>query len=135
MAIIYDSRVQEGFTYTPVDQRGDKNPFSVTIKPIASRDMIKLQDNLLQRDNEDKISLKTGTYNLKACKLGIVNWSGILDKDSVEIQMKKDFDGYISDSSLDIIPTRYFDEIAGVIIHVSQDPKAIDTYLETPAKK
>lgn len=130
MAIVYDSRLQEGFAYTPVDQRGDKNPFSVKIKPIASRDLVKLQDNLLQRDMEDKISLKTGTYNLKACKIGIIDWTGMLDKDGAEIKMKKDFDGAISDASLDIIPTRYFDEIAGVIIHVSQDAKAIDMYTE-----
>lgn len=131
MAIVYDARVQEGFTYTPVDQRGDTDPFTVVIKPISSRDLIKLQDNLLQRDIEDKISLKTGTYNLKACKLGIISWSGIRDADGKEILIKKDFDGLVSDTSLDILPTRYFDELSGVIVHVSQDPKAVNIYTDT----
>ena len=57
MAIVYDTKIQEGFKYIPGDQRSDSDPFTVVIKPISSRDLNKLQDNLLQRDAEDKISL------------------------------------------------------------------------------
>lgn len=129
MAIVYDTKIQEGFKYIPGDQRSDSDPFTVVIKPISSRDLIKLQDNLLQRDSEDKISLKTGSYNIKACKLGITSWSGIKDVNGNDLIMKKDLDGLISDASLDMIPTRYFDEISAVVVHVSQDPKAVNIYL------
>ena len=125
MAIIYDTKLTEGFDYIPVDQREDKKPFSVKLKPIASRELIKLQDNLLQRDSEDKISLKTGSYNLAACKLAILGWSNITDRAGKEIKPEFSKDGRILDKSLDYLPTKYFDEIANVAISVSNDPSMI----------
>ena len=135
MAIVFDSRLEEGFDYIPVDQRGDAEPFSVKIKTIASRDLVKLQDNLLQRDNEDKISLRTGSYNLAACKLAIIGWSNMNDRDGKAIEPEFSRDGKVLDKSLDYLPTKYFDEIANVAISISNDPSMIDLFTEPKVTK
>lgn len=128
--LVYNKELVEGFTYIPLDQRGDAEPFKLTIRPISSRDLAKLQDNLLIRDMEDKISMRTGSYNLSVCKLSIIGWENMTDGDAKEIKMLRDADGRISDKMLDILPIRYFDEVAGVAVHVSQDPSSVKYYTD-----
>lgn len=130
MAIIFNKGLKHGFKYIPLDQKGDSEPFYVTIKPIQSRDLIRLQDNVILRDSEDKISMRTGSYNLNVCKLAVVGWGNLVDVDGNQVSIKIGVDGRVLDESLDLIPARYFDEIATVALHVSQDPSAIKQYEE-----
>lgn len=127
MAVIYDKNL-EGFYYTLQDQKGDDNPFKVKLQIIKSQELVKLQDGLLQRGEDDSLSLKTGSFSVAMCKASIIGWSGMLDKDSKDVPCELDPAGRISESCLDMIPAGYFEEIAHVASMTSQDPASIQLY-------
>ena len=127
MAITYNPEL-EGFYYTLEDQRKDKNPFKVKLKTIPSKDLVKMQDGLLQRTQDDTLSLKTGSYSVTICKASIVDWQGMLDIKGKPVECKLDPSGLISDKCLNMIPANYFEEISNVASLVSQDPANLQLF-------
>jgi hypothetical protein len=128
MAIIYDKTLEEGFKYISEDQRSEKVPFYVVIKPIDSVRLVTLEDGLLKRDADNSLSLSTGSYNVSLCKNAIVGWGGLQDAKGKDLEIQLDPRGYISNESLSKIPTMYINDIANVIASVSQDSANIQIF-------
>lgn len=130
MALVFDRKITEGFPYTPESQRGIKNPFVVTIKPIDSVRLVQLEDGLLKRGADNSLSISSGSYNVSLCVNGVSGWINMLDEKGKDIKITRGADGYISTESLKYLPTELITEIASVIAAVSQDPSKIQVYTE-----
>lgn len=128
MALVFNKDLEEGFEYIPEEQRGEKNPFKVVIKPIDSVRLVTLEDGLLKRSQDNSLSISTGTYNVSLCNNAITGWDGLNDAKGKTIKIDLDPKGYISTASLSKLPTSLITEIAGVIASVSQDPSTIQLF-------
>lgn len=128
MAITFNKKLAEGFTYVIEDEKGEKKPFSVIINPIDSVRLVTLEDGLLKRSQDNSLSIATGSYNVSMCRNAITGWQNLTDPDGKEINITLDTKGYISLESLEMLPTSAINEIAGVIVSVSQDPKNIQLF-------
>jgi len=125
MALVHNPQLK-GFDYTPLDQLGEDNPFTLKLKTLTPRALIILQDSIIARDSKGSTIVQSGAYSVGVCLQGIVGWSGIEDTDSKEVKIKLEGAGTISPKSLDSIPHTYYEEIASIIIAVSQDPASVD---------
>jgi hypothetical protein len=128
MALVYNSKLVEGFTYIPESQVNDTNPFSVIIKPIDSVRLVTLEDGLLKRGQDNSLSISTGSYNVSLLRNSITGWSNMSDAKGTAIKMVTDIKGYISTESLSMLPTALITEIANVVAAVSQDPSKIQLF-------
>lgn len=129
MAIVYNKQLTEGFKYIPEDQRDDKKPFSVTIKPIDSVRLVTLEDGLLKRGQDNSLSISTGSYNVSLCKNALIGWDNMTDEKGKALDIDLEATGYISNDSLSNLPTALITEIAGVIAASSQDPSNIQLFI------
>lgn len=130
MAIVFNKELAEGFNYIVESERGDKKPFSVTIQPIDSVRLVTLEDGLLKRDQNNSLSISTGSYNVSLCRNSIIGWDNMNGADGKTIKIQLDPKGYISEASLSMLPTALITEIAGVIASTSQDPSTIQVFTE-----
>lgn len=130
MAITYNNELEDGFVYVPLDQRGEKDPFTVTIKPMESVVQTKLQDGLLLRDDTAGVSIRSGSFNIGVLSNSIIDWSGIVDNTGKPIKIRLDRSGFITEASLNKIPATYFEELAGVSNSVSQDPATLQLFVD-----
>ena len=127
-------RKEKEYKYIPVSERGQKDPFTVYIKPLGVRQMAKLEDNYVVIKEGDGVSLQQGAYNTKALKNGIDRWENLKDEDGKEYFVEKNGKGEVLDSSLDLLPPTILAEIANVIISVSKFPEDADTFLGNDKK-
>lgn len=132
MAITYNPLL-EGFDYIPLDQRQDPQPFKVTLKTITSKELLRMQDGLLQKTADDALTLKSGTFAVNVCKASIINWDNLLDKTGKQEKIDLDASGTISFDALNKLPIYYFEEIANVVTTVSQDASTLKLFV--PEKK
>ena len=130
MALVFNNALKEGFKYIIESDKGEKNPFSVTINPIDSVRLVQLEDGLLKRGTDNTLSIATGSYNVSLCVNSIVGWEGMADENGKPIEIVKDIKGFIAIQSLEQLPTAIITEVAGVIASVSQDPKNIQLFSE-----
>jgi hypothetical protein len=126
--LVYNPQI-EGFNYIPMAEKGEEVPFSVKLKTVNSIELAQLTDGLLQRSADDNVSLRTGSYNVGICKSGIIGWAGMTDVNGKEISITLTRNGTIDDASLNKIPAPMFEEIAGVIASVSQDPATLQLFI------
>lgn len=131
MAIVFNTELAEGFTYIVESEKGEKKPFSVTIKPIDSVRLVTLEDGLLKRGQDNSLSISTGSYNVSLCRNSITGWDNMNDNKGKAIPLVTDVKGYISEASLEMLPTSLITEIAGVIASVSQDPSTIQLFTDS----
>ena len=130
MAIVFNEDLVEGFEYTPEDQKGAKDAFSITLQPIDSVRLVTLEDGLLKRSQDNSLSISTGSYNVSLCRNAIKGWTNLNDGKGKAIKIELDVKGYISEHSLAMVPTNLITEIAGVIASVSQDPQTIQMFVD-----
>ena len=130
MAIVFNKELAEGFTYIVESERGNKKPFSVIIQPIDSVRLVTLEDGLLKRDQNNSLSISTGSYNVSLCRNSIIGWGNMNGVDGKAINIQLDPKGYISEASLSMLPTALITEVAGVIASTSQDPSTIQVFTE-----
>jgi len=128
MAIVFNKQLIEGFNYVVESERGDKKPFTVTLKTIDSVRLVTLEDGIFKRSADESVSLATGSYNVSLCLNSVTGWDNLNDVDGKAIPIELDPKGYISSESLAIIPTTLITEIAGVIAATSQDPSTIQLF-------
>lgn len=128
MALVFNKALEEGFKYIPESQKGEKKPFSVTVQPIDSVRLVTLEDGLLKRDQNNSLSISTGSYNVSLCRNSIIAWEGMQDAEGKDIKIQLDPKGYISNESLSKVPTALITEIANIIAETSQDPSAIQLH-------
>lgn len=129
MALVY-KRVKD-YNYTPLDERGEENPFSITFVPLSTRAMATLEDGYVTIKGEESISIHQGTYNYKAVKTALKKWENLTDDMGKPIKLKITSKNEVADESLDMLPSAVLSEIAAVIINVSKYPEGADTFLGT----
>jgi len=136
MALIIKRNAYETIhTYVVLAEREAKDPFTVEIKLIKSKDMAKLDDGLTQINNDQSVTLCSGSYNFNLLKKGLVNWKNLVDENNNEVPIIKNTDGTVKDESLSNIPIFIINEIADLIATASRNPEAIDALIpKTDAK-
>jgi len=116
------------YKYIPIMERGEKDPFTVEIRPLTSKELIEIEDKMIKMNKDESISIATGTYHWEVCKKGIVDWSNFLDENNKEIQIKKNIYG-VEDEILNLLPISLITEIGNVIVGISKDPENAKIYL------
>ena len=122
-------KVNDTYKYIPLSERGEENPFTVTIRRLPPREFTILEDKMAKINQDESISFTTGSFNWAVIKKGIVDWENIFDEDGKPIYPAKNGKGELLDESLDILPLDIIAEIAGTIVSISKDPDNIDLYL------
>jgi len=133
MAIVVNSTPKEGHKFVPVSQRGEKEPFTVSVKPLDSRDLLELEDEVVVKKGGDTVFLASGAYAFKVVKRCLVSWENISDDKGKAIILKKDVSGQASDESVGMIPSDLISEISGAITAISRDPSTFQLYFSFEA--
>jgi hypothetical protein len=124
---LFVSRSKE-YTFVPFSERGKDDAFTVVISSLDSKVLALLDDGYVIFGGEESITLKQGTYNLKALKYGIKSWSNLTDGET-DYPIKKNAKGEVLDECLALLPPAVIAEIANAIVAVSKFPENADTIL------
>ena len=135
MALVVKSGAQETLKYVISGERAEKKPFSVTLQVIKTRVFAGIEDIITKVNQDQSITINTGTYNYRVAKVGILDWDNMVDDKGKQIAMEVNADLSVKDESLDLIPTAILGEIADVISTISRNPALIDTFIETAKDK
>lgn len=127
MALIARKK-QETYSYIPLIERGEENPFTVKIRRLLPKEFTFIEDKMARINADQTISFTTGTYNWEIAKHGIVGWENLLDENNKPIKPVIGSDG-ITDDSLNLLPPEVITEIAGVIVAITKDPDNAEMYL------
>ena len=130
MAIQVKVTPKEGYKFVPVSQRDEKeeNPFFVYVKPLGSRDMLQLEDEVVVKKGEDTVFLASGSFAFKVVQKSILGWSGIEDEEGKEIPLRNDISGVASEESVSRIPSELVTEISNAVSAISRDPSMYQLY-------
>lgn len=115
--------------FVPFSERGQENPFTVTIRPMDARVLAKLDDGYVTFVNDEGVTLQQGTYNLKAVKYGVVSWKNLNDEDGKEYKVAKNAKGEILDECIGMLPSHIVSELATAIISLSKYPDSAEALL------
>ena len=128
MALKLSKNKIKTFKYITGDQREEKLPFTLTVKPLTPKEYATIEDNIIKVNKDESVSFTTGTFNWQICKRGILDWENFLNDKNIQIKPKKEFDE-VSDASLNQLPYDYITEIANVIVGITKDPDNANLYL------
>jgi len=117
------------YEFVPLSERGESEPFTVTIKVLPPRQFTILEDKMAKINQDESISFTTGTFNWSVIKKGLVDWDNMLDEDGKQIRAAKNGKGELLDESLDLLPLDIITEIANTIVSISKDPDNADLFL------
>jgi len=128
MALITKNKTfDDTYEYTPVNQRGEEKPFSVTFKRIPLDVLAVLQDEAVALSQSGTYTINVNSQYLKTLKYALTGWKNVNDgKKDIKFRIVH---GEASDESLGIIPPELRAEIASIIIEVSKDPANADVIL------
>ncbi len=116
------------YEYVPLIERGEKNPFTVTVRRLTPKEFSFIEDKMARINQDQSVSFTTGTFNWEIVKKGIVGWTNLLDEDGKEVKPVK-VEGGIADSSLNLLPMDIITELANVIVGLTKDPDNAHLYL------
>lgn len=128
--LVYNPKI-EGYFYTPQSQKEKniKKPFRVKLKVLDVEEIAKLQDMLITR-TQTEVKNNYGMYCVEVCFKGISDWENIEDTDGNQVLMIKTPSGLISKESLNKIPYQMIEEIATVIMSVSEKPENLKVFAD-----
>jgi hypothetical protein len=130
MPLVVSTKKDESFEYVPVLFRGDEEPFTVKIKRIDARSFAKLEDGLTKINQEDStISFASGSFNWNVVKRGVLGWSNVTDENGALLKFKKDANGFMDDSSIEVLPLDIISEIATTIASITRTPEHTALFL------
>ena len=129
MAIKVSQGKTKTYKYVPLSEREDEKPFSVTIRPLSSRELAILEDKLIKVSKDETISFNSGSFNWDVCKHGIVDWENLTDEKGKQVAIKVK-DGLVTDESLNKLPLYIITEVAGVITSISKDPENAELFIK-----
>lgn len=135
MALVVKSGAQETLKYVISGERGETKPFTVTLQVIKTRVFAGIEDIITKVNQDQSITINTGTYNYRVAKVGITDWVNMLDEKGKQVKLELNADASVKDESLDMIPTAILGEIADVISTISRNPALIETFVETAKDK
>lgn len=128
MALIVNSVPQEGHKFVPSSQKGQENPFTVYLKPLDSRDLLALEDEVVVKKGEDTVFLASGSYAFKVVQKTLQSWENINDEDGQEHKLSKGITGEASVESVGLIPAEIITEISNAISAISRDPSTFQLF-------
>lgn len=128
MALVVNSAPQGGHKFIPISQRDEESPFTVYLKPLDSRDLLKLEDEVVVKKNDDTVFLASGSYSFKVVQKTLQSWTNILDDDGEPYILNRDMSGEASLESVGLIPAEMITEISNAISAISRDPAAFQIY-------
>jgi len=128
MAII-STTLPKTLKFTPLSERGEEKPFSLSIRALPPRQFSILEDKMAKINNDESISFTTGSFNWAVIKAGIMDWENLLTEDGTQIKPTKNSKGEVEDNSLDLLPLEIIVEVANTIVSISKDPDNVDLYL------
>jgi len=126
MALKVNNIPSKGYKYIPKSEEGVENPFAVWIKPLQTRDLLDLEDRMVQRDGES-VFIAQGIFSLRTAQQGIVAWENINDDKGNAINLESE-NGVASEESIANIPADMITEIAGVVNAITRDPSSIQIF-------
>jgi hypothetical protein len=133
MAIIAQPKNLLTYDYTPMTERGDKKPFTVTVKRLTTKEYTFIEDKIARFNQDQSITFNTGTFNWEIVKKGLVDWKNLIDGDGKPIKIVIGSEGVL-DSSLNLLPLDIISEIATLIVNITKDPENIESYLGEDSK-
>jgi hypothetical protein len=133
MAIKCSVTPDKGHKYIPLAERGSENPFTVWIKPLGARDLLELEDMVVQKKAGDVMILASGIFAFRIVQRAIVDWENLIDDSNKQIKPIFSIDGVVSDESLSRLPAAIINEISNIVSHISKDPSQIQILLDSDA--
>lgn len=127
MAIVINSTPVTGYKYIPQSEKGTKDPFAVWIRPLATRDLLDLEDKMVQRQ-DDNVIIAQGIFSFRVVQQGLVNWENMLDHDDKPIECKPGADNIVPEDVVAFLPADMITEIAGVLNAITRDPSNIQIF-------
>ena len=128
MALVINSAPATGHKFIPASQKGLEDPFTVYLKPLDSRDLLMLEDEVVVKKGEDTLFLASGSYAFKVVQKTLRDWENIVDTEGKPEVLRKDISGEASAESVGIIPSELITEISNAISAVSRDPGSYQLY-------
>ena len=128
MALVINSVPQSGHKFIPSSQKGQENPFTVYLKPLDSRALLTLEDEVVVKKGEDTVYLASGSYAFKVLQKTLVSWENINDEDGLPHVLVKDASGDASAESVGLIPSDLITEISNAISAISRDPSTFQLF-------
>lgn len=121
--LVYTKKL-DGYFYTPQSQKdeGIEKPFKVKLKVLSVEEVAQLQDILVTR-TATEVKSNYGMHFIQACYKGITAWENMEDTEGKPLAMTKSITGTIDAEALNMIPYAMIEEIATVILSVSENPK------------
>jgi len=128
MALVVNSAPQGGHKFIPSSQKGEEKPFTVYLKPLDSRDLLKLEDEVVIKKGDDTVFLASGSYAFKVVQKTLQSWENIVDDNGEPYVLSRDVNGEASLESVGLIPAEMITEISNAISAISRDPAAFQIY-------
>jgi len=116
------------FEYIPNSQKGEKDPFTVSLKRLSPKEYALIEDKLIQYHQDEVMTFSTSITNFTAVQNSLINWKNMLGEDNKPISPKFN-NGLLDEKSLELIPMPMITEIANVVVGISKDPENADQYL------
>ena len=127
MAITVNATPTKGYKYIPLSERESEQPFTVYIRPLITRDLLDLEDRMIQRKGEE-VMVAQGIFSFRIAQQGIIAWENILDEEGKQVTLNSTLDGTPDDGSIGKIPVEYLLEISSVISAITRDPANIQIF-------
>ena len=133
MAIKVPKIPKEGYKLIPESEKEDPRPFTVWVKPIGSKALLDLEDNLVQRKDGDALVYAQNIFEYKVVQLGLMAWDNVFDESNKKVELQFNADGSVSEDSLSPLPQNIIRELATIIATITRDPSTISLFF--PDKK
>ena len=128
MAIKITKVPDEGYKYTPKLEEGKDDAFSVWIKPLGTKELMLLEDRMIEKDANGNSYYALNSYSCRCVQKAFVSWENMQDASGKDITPMLNVDGTLSDDSVSCIPTEMITEIASVVSAISKDSSQIQMY-------
>lgn len=126
MAIRINKTPTKGYKYIFTSERDIENPFTVWIKPLQTRDLLDLEDRMVQRQGED-VFIAQGVFSFRVAQQGILAWENINDEKDKALKLSIT-DGLADEDSIANIPADLITEVSSVINAITRDPASIQIF-------
>jgi len=126
MAIKINATPSKGYKYIFQSEREVENPFAVWIRPLQTRDLLDLEDRMVQRQGEE-VYIAQGVFAFKVAQQGILAWENINDEKDKALKLSIT-DGLADEDSIACIPADLITEVSSVINAITRDPASIQIF-------
>ena len=126
MAIRINKTPTKGYKYIFQSEREVENPFTVWIKPLQTRDLLDLEDRMVQRQGED-VFIAQGVFSFRVAQQGILAWENINDEKDKALKLSIT-DSLADEDSIANIPADLITEVSSVINAITRDPASIQIF-------